>query len=201
MGMMENEKSGPGWYNLYNWDVYVNNGGAEGADAESRAYIKERLGQFADNPALMIGFYNAKLITQWADPLFNVLSHVSYGDDAHPVLLRVIGQWGENKPLNVHLYRITDIMQSIVFAGGNICLIIMAVLHIRKRDENPEYLLSAVITVTGGVLFSMLWEAKSRYVIGYYELIMLMSCVGYSYAACMISGRIRKAAEARRHIK
>lgn len=191
MGMMENETEGPGWYNGYNWIVFEDYGGREGADVAAKAFINARTEQFMNDPGLMINFYHRKTVTQWADPLYEALGHTSFGNNAHPFFLNVFGKRGEEKPLNEHLYRITDLLQSIVFIGGNIFLVISAVLCLKKKEKYMGYMLLLVIAVTGGVLFSVLWEAKSRYTIGYLPVIMLMGAVGYSYAACRVSAIIR----------
>ena len=62
--------------------------------------------------------------------------------------------------------------QSLIFMGVFLWLI----FHFWKKKELEQYVL--LITIFGGCLFHMLWEAKGRYILPYFVMMLPMAAVG-----------------------
>ncbi|MCR4791624.1 MAG: glycosyltransferase family 39 protein [Lachnospiraceae bacterium] len=198
MGMQENSYAGPGWFNSYNWMIFDDFGGAEGAEAESRAYIRERLRQFADDPGMMIDFYRRKLVTQWADPTYGALDHIAFGENADPFYAQSTGQSDSGNIRQQHLMRFLGVLQRFAYLGGAVFMIVFAVQGFIKNGKRPDDMMLILIALTGGVLFSLFWEAKSRYVVGWFEFILLCASLGYSYLFILAGDRITRGLKKKR---
>ncbi len=66
-----------------------------------------------------------------------------------------------------------DRMQFLIYLG----MLLYYLLAIRKETQPLEHLLAVVII--GGFFFSILWEAKARYVFPYYVMMYPLYAIGY----------------------
>ncbi len=64
-------------------------------------------------------------------------------------------------------------MQFLIYLG----MLLYYLLAIRKETQPLEHLLAVVII--GGFFFSILWEAKARYVFPYYVMMYPLYTIGY----------------------
>lgn len=175
MGMQEcNGKYG--WYNNYCKDVYY----AQEMDNNlvkmvSRGDIKMRLEEFKENPSYAIYFFREKVLSQWNMPLYQSLYFNSqYTEGLEPAEDAFVSRL--NTDYFVSVLGICDRMQFILYVGL-LCYFLFAV----KRDSNILQHMLAV-AIIGGFLFSIIWEAKARYIFPYYVTMFPLAAIGYHQA-------------------
>lgn len=156
MGLQENPDSikGPGSYNAYNWSVFsMTQMDAQASSDIAVEYIKSRLPELLANPAEGIAFFGRKTMNQWNEPsyaCFIVTAFYSEMDD-----------WVKN------LYFAEGNRKCLQFLNEYHAVVYLAVLlgfiRLVFGERSPQEYLLGVILI-GGYLFSMVWEASSRYI-------------------------------------
>jgi hypothetical protein len=132
------------------------------------------------------------VLSQWNEPLYQaVYFNTNYeGSEKLPAegsLLESISDSNFSKVLAV-----ADRLQFVIYAG-----VLLYFLFCVRRDSNLlQHVL--VIAMIGGFLFSIIWEAKARYIFPYYVTMFPVAAVGYEKAvrkAEALIGRFRKPKE------
>lgn len=181
---MQDDYYGPGYWNGYNWTVYDGEGGVEEAVRDSKEYIRGRIREFAGSPAMAYDFYKRKTLFQWIDPEFDAMRHISIGENASPLVRKYLV---ETDTTENGIFRYLDIMQSIIYLSAAIFVFSLQAAGIKKEKTGERKtdmsLLLPIVFFIGGFLFTVLWEAKSRYVIGYYEVVIMMAAAGLAIIA------------------
>lgn len=178
----ENENgTGPGSYNAYNLWLYYENG-FDGKRASSEAFlnIKQTLYRWSKDPAYMIGYMNQKVLNQWNEATYDGFCMTALQQEPEEwVEDFYAGEAGDKWCAFLNLY------QGMVYA----MLLIYFVILFRGK-ENTFCFLPALLLI-GGFCFSMVWEAKSRYIYPY--IVMALPCAAWSllYCAGKITGGIR----------
>uniref|UniRef100_UPI00405609CA hypothetical protein n=1 Tax=Acetatifactor sp. TaxID=1872090 RepID=UPI00405609CA len=173
MGMQENQGI-YGWYNDYGKQVfYANDCNAEYANVMIKLDLEERLEEFQDNPFYARKFYKGKILSQWNEPLYqsiyfsNMYSDETKRPDAGTLVSKVSNEYFFN------ILVVCDRMQCWVYLGV-VCYFLFAV----KRNSNIlQHLLA--IALIGGFLFSIIWEAKARYILPYYVTMFPCAVIGF----------------------
>lgn len=186
MGMQESGGK-YGWYTLYGGQVYDESGSDSRLAAEvSKQDVKERLKYFAENPSYAWRFYREKVLSQWNQPLYqSMFFSAQYAENMEPA-----GDSFEAKLHGQYLSKILSLCDRIQFIlyFGLLCYYLFAV---KKKSDILQHMLPA--TIIGGFFFSILWEAKARYVLPYYIMMYPLAVVGYwqlfSYAMSLIERR------------
>lgn len=168
MGMQAEEGS-YGVYNGYHESVFwICDGSAEKASQIAAKYIQDRWGQFIDNPAIAYDFYKNKMLQQWGETTFGCLQN-TYDEEVCQNT-----KWLQAVYLGEGQDKLTEYMNYcafIIYAGT----LLYIVQRLFKRDGIWNDLLLTVIV--GGILFSLLWETRSRYVLPYVICMMpYMAC-------------------------
>ncbi len=174
MGMQESER-GPGWYNGFNFNTYLESDmNAEVANEVSMLAIQERLEDFAERPFYAMQFYAGKFFKQWADGTYAsreaVLGHCG---GRHPFFWELYtGKYSS------YLIAFCNQVQNIVYLGGFLWSLLM---YKKVRVEKNGYLLSylGIIIIFGGLLFHMMWEASARYILLYGQILYFYAAVGW----------------------
>ncbi|MCD7835212.1 MAG: hypothetical protein LUG83_00835 [Lachnospiraceae bacterium] len=169
MGTHDTIEGEPGWFDNYNEDLY--------SEAEYDYYTASGLGweeveKFIDkcvsDPGYAIDFFTLKMNIQWNVPMYQCLvMNNSFYDEPYKFADDIYFN-GNDKELEEFM----NIYQLLVYGGVLCSLIIM-----RKRWTSVENWL-LLISVYGGFLFSMMWEAKPRYVFPYFILMIPYAAVG-----------------------
>lgn len=164
--------NGCGWYNGYNWNIYeqydFNN---ETVNRECLRNIGESLKDFAADPKYAAHFFYRKFTSQWNAPTFQSLItnewYGRYSEDKLPLadFLSV----GNGRRI---LYQVMNFYHLFLFAGCTMGLVSL----VRSWSLEKAYF---ALNIFGGVLFHMLWEAQSRYVLGYYVMMLPLAASGY----------------------
>ena len=166
MGISE-EASKPGWYDHYPVTTYLSvNMDKEQASQQAFTKIKQRLELFINTPIEGLSFYKRKICTQWNDPTFNFYHNSLGGTFTQDEYTKTSLM---DKILNHidSLLTFLSVSQLIVYGG--------TLLYALKRHSPADIFQDIfLLTIIGGFLFSILWEADSRYVLPYY--ICMLPC-------------------------
>lgn len=165
----EGERRG-GWYDGYNQDTYM----AFDCDREktaeaSREFFQERFEELIGNPKEFVSFYKNKTLTQWNVPLYESLSTNNLFCDELPPLAEEI-YYGK-------LHWVCEgFMNEYHFF---LCLgILLAAIGILGNKEKFYHILPAVILI-GSFLFSVIWEAKARYIFPSLPFMVIAAVYGW----------------------
>lgn len=166
----------PGVWNGYSVGLFEdNNYKYEETDFAARKEIEVQFANFMNDKSYAVDFFGRKNAMQWNNPTFNCLGILEGREDENGVKFDNLC-FG---PLKYKIIKISDYLQSLILLGACLYLILK-----RKEQGTGEMLLG--ITVAGGMIFHMLWEAKPQYVLPYFLLILPYAAAGYSAAASKI---------------
>lgn len=168
MGLQWSEGRDPGGWNGYHSDLFLDTGYNTELTAQiSRESVKESLGYMAKNPLYAAKFLGCKLIAQWEreDYMCLYVTLSSSGD-------RTAAAWDiyEGRAKDKLMY-IMAVHQSLVYLGA-FCFCVLAVVRWRKEGGGDIRNLILLVTFIGGFLFSVIWEAQSRYVMPYFVMLI-----------------------------
>lgn len=185
MGIHEEGEQRGGWYNGYNQNTYM----AFDCDREktakaSREFFLERFRELTGNPGELITFYKNKTLTQWNVPLFESLSSNNLFYDELPPLAEEIYfgklHWVCEGFMNeYHLFLCLGTLLAAIWIPGN--------------KEKFLHILPAVILI-GSFLFSVIWEAKARYIFPSLPFMVITAVYGWGNLTEKLSmaGKCRK---------
>ena len=193
MSMQEGDEGGYacGWYNGYNWAVYGQNGFDRAATEKAcMENLKHSLSRFVHEQKYALNYFYKKFTSQWNAPDFQAM---------------ISNEWCTRHSLHT-----TGIAKWFLFeTGRDILLFIMNAYHFlmflltgayfgitvfRKRDWNlPKAYF--ILNIFGGFLFHMIWEAQSRYVLGYFVLMLPLAAAGLAVILDGIKKRKEKREE------
>lgn len=171
-----------GWDYLDSNKVYYENG--RDTDRTRAAYselIRGRLREMGSRPGYMAAFMKGKVLSQWNAPLYQSMYFNYVHEDVHNETVTAFFDRLSDELFDRVLWA-ADRLQFVIYFGMLLYFILCV-----KPDSNLLRHLFAV-TVIGGFLFSILWEAKTRYVFPYYMMMFPMAALGYEELA----GRLRR---------
>ena len=170
MGMQDGWP-GPGWYNNYGKEVYQLAELDSGLAAEmAKANLNERLFHLNANKPAAVEFIKNKLKTQWIEPTYQAF-WMNYSFEENISNTKLV----ENVFNGVVGDGLMKIMNFTQLAIYGLFTFAMGMLLVQRRDIT---ICLPAITILGGFLFSIIWEAKSRYVLPYYVLMVLYAAYG-----------------------
>lgn len=174
MGLQENQGR-YGWYYDYPLTLYREAEGDTEAVAEVvDADIRDRLQMFSQDPAYTWTFFREKILSQWNEPLYQSLFFTTnFREENRPEPDSLAGQITVNGALFYRIFSICDRLQFVLYLG-----VLLYFVCAVKRDGNM-LAHTLAITLIGGFLFSILWEAKARYMFPYYVTMYPIAVVGY----------------------
>ncbi len=170
MGMQESW-NGAGAYNAYNNSTFW---GAAGGDSELAsqigwADIKARVQEFKANPAMARYFYQSKIWEQWDEGSFGSLIMTARFEAAPfaPAQELYGGKWLEPAMDWMEYYLFVIYVSALFYSLYGLW---------RIRELKGTVLPMIVI---GGLIFSLLWEAKARYVFPYVAMLLPAVAAGW----------------------
>jgi uncharacterized membrane protein len=169
MGTRDTAGDEPGWYDCYNLLVFRENEyNAEASSAAAVETIKNFLGTCKASPMYAIRFYALKINTQWNVPMYQCLAMNNAFYEEPEGLAWEIYFNGKD----VYLENFMNIYQLLIYGG-----VVLLLIYMRKKWVKIEnYVL--LIGVYGGFLFSLIWEAKPRYVFPYFIMMIPYAAIG-----------------------
>ncbi|MBR1478466.1 MAG: hypothetical protein IJ608_10965 [Lachnospiraceae bacterium] len=188
---LQDEWAGPGWYNDYNRRIYdEQNGDIEACMRIGKEEIDRRLSAFKEDKAYALDFFNRKLQTQWTEPSYDSLFKTIMILDENIPAIKMLQDDAGTDPLWSYM----NIYQSFVYTGFLVYLIYMLITRIKLfKDESDKTDMSEhifLIAIIGSFLLSIIWEAKSRYCIEAFVMMLPLAVTGYSAAAVKIAKRL-----------
>lgn len=184
MGLQDNADiaKGPGSFNGYNWNVYAMTGRDAQASAEiGNDMIRSRLTELIGNPKEGAKFFGRKIINQWNEPTYGcfVMTGI-YEDGAEWVKSLYRGKG------NVFWLRFLNGYQAVVYLA-----VFLGFLRLALKARAPEEYLIGVVLI-GEFLFSLIWEAKSRYVYPYAVIMIPFAACSLMYCGEALRNRLIK---------
>ncbi|MBR1853317.1 MAG: hypothetical protein IJ794_09285 [Lachnospiraceae bacterium] len=172
MGMQESDKA-PGWYNNYVDTVFIDSGyDTDTTTKAAKAAIGERLDTFKEQPAYAWLFFHRKLASEWNNPTFECFHIQNSRKTSLELSSLVKSMINDGGKLNILLIGLLDIAQSIVLFG-----VLMYLICVRTTDLKKMLFM---ILFIGGFIFFAFWEAKCRYVLPFYLLLIPYAYPGYA---------------------
>ena len=179
---MQDSPAAPGWYNGYIEQVVLEKLSPDQEKARALADIQTRLQWMGENPGQAARFYIQKYLTQWIEPAYEGFWIDSVSEK--------VGRWNgvvnavcrDDTAIHAALMAYMNAMQSIVYglaAAGS--LIIW-----KKRDDMAAAALP--VTILGGMLYHLIFEAKSQYAYPYMVYMLPLAAVGL----CRLEDGIRR---------
>ena len=160
----------PGWYNsACTVEAFERNGrGSEKTAAEARETIAARMREFRSSPAKMFVFFSQKLRSQWNEPSYGSLwlNQVYPSYNKKGVLYDFFCGSGARRTLGVMKH-----FQQLVFLG-----MLFGLIRLWRKKDLLRCLLPLI--VLGGLLYHLLFEAKSQYALPYFLLMLPIAAYG-----------------------
>lgn len=159
----------PGWYNGYNWNTYHEFGcDVQAAGQEAVKTIHAFWDHCMSDHDFAVDFFVQKIVAQWEAPMYQCLvMNNCFAGEQSKLAQRVYSgrtqKWIE---------RFMNIYQLIIYGG-----IFLLIIRKWKDFERIEYFV-LLIGVFGGFLFSLIWEAKTRYIFPYLLFMMPYAAMG-----------------------
>jgi nitrate reductase NapE component len=163
MGLSESQRA-PGWYSNVTSNVKFQelDNDPDALSEYSKEVIRERLTYFKDHPQYTRDFFYRKFVSQFNETtyqsIWNNMVRNQYEEK------RPFAAWicGDAKP---EVKRYMDVFSQLVFVGVLAALFLM----VRRRDYTALIL---PLTVLGGMLFHLMSEGKSQYILPYFMLMI-----------------------------
>lgn len=187
MGLQDanEEENGCGWYNGYNWEVYEQNGfDNEVTTQVCISNIKDSLDGFIHNPFHGVYFFYKKFVSQWNAPTFqSMITNEWYS--RHTENRSSLADFFIYYQGRDILSALMNLYHFLIFVCSSVgCLYI-----IRNWSLERAYF---VLNIFGGLLFHMIWEAQSRYILGYYVMMLPIAAVGCNWILKKLSEGISR---------
>lgn len=173
MGLQEpyEDGSASGWYNGYNWNVYAENGfDREKTEEACMDDLEQSLTKMLHSPRYAVSFFYDKFTSQWNEPTFmSLITNEWYSRNGKPQSALAISLlYGRGRDILYALMKVGHFLMFLCAAAG--CLTLLKSWKLERAYF--------ALNIFGGILFHMLWEAKSRYVLGYFLLLLPLAACG-----------------------
>lgn len=174
MGLMESW-NGNGWYNNYPKEIGATyDWNFEAVRSDVSETLKERLAELRANPKEAGKFFKAKILSQWNEPLYQCLFFSkNVKEESKPAKGSFLDRVYHSESSFLGVLFVADRWHFIIFLG----MTLYFVLGVKRSRDPMEYLFA--VTIMGGFFFTILWEAKARYVLPYYLMAFPMAVLGY----------------------
>ncbi len=173
MSMQEADEGGYacGWYNGYNWTVYYQNGYDRRATIEAcMDNLKGSLGKLAHEQKYALNYFYKKFTSQWNAPTFQAMITNEWST-RHTDKTTWLGHWFLFEKGRDILYELMNIYHFLMFFVTTI-----GFLAGKNKWSLPKAYFA--LNIFGGFLFHMIWEAQSRYILGYFVLMLPFAACG-----------------------
>jgi hypothetical protein len=157
---LQGDMTTPGRFNNYNkMTFYENDGDRDRAAQAGWDYIRDKMDEFNQSPSQGITFFKMKLLTQWNMPTFeSLVSNRVFAKEPTGLIENIyIGSIREK------IFHFLDRYQFVVYGGA-----FLGILTAFWKRPNTLGFYIPLIVILGGFLFSLMWEAKCRYVLPYF---------------------------------
>ena len=192
---MEDSGYGAGAFNGNSESIYINSvRDREFANLAYKNAIGKRFNEFVNEPYNALVFYKNKISQQWNEGTYGSIIQTSTFDEGFPKGVAKNLYYGFAA---TWIYRYCNHMIFVLYVSFLIYIVLLKKQlksiknneNIYKIDEDAtffEYL--PMIAFIGGMLFSILWEAKPRYVFPYVFFAIPLAAASLTNLAKLIMG-------------
>jgi hypothetical protein len=178
MGLQETDGA-PGVFNRYHQTLYEKyEGDRTLAAAEAKEYVSGRLAEFQADKLMCLKFFHNKILYQWTEPMFEANVHMhSFQPDT--VLSDFYESLYSGELHNISC-ELMNRFQSLIYL---LCLFVSArsfICLFRRKADPDLYRWFFLIYMTGGFLFSLMWETKARYILPYFIFMIIAASLAFS---------------------
>ncbi len=173
MSMQETDEGGYacGWYNSYNWAVYGQNDYDRSATTKACVdNLKQSLGKFAHEQRYALNYFYKKFTSQWNAPTFQAMISNEWSTRHTDKTAEIAHYFLFEKGRDI-LYELMNVYHFLLFFAVAVCFLLG-----KNRWSLPKAYFA--LNIFGGFLFHMLWEAQSRYILGYFVLMLPFAACG-----------------------
>ena len=174
----------PGWFNGYGYDLFFECD-KDAAVTTKRAMedLRSYIDLYRNDSSYMVDFFTRKMLAQWNAPMYQCIAVNSVVIDEQGKIAQNIYEQGMVfKWVSTYM----KMFQLILYAS-----ILFLLLAKRKEwDSIEKYAL--LIAVIGGFFFSLMWEAKTRYVMPYLLMQLPYMAIGVNEILKFIEVRYLK---------
>lgn len=183
MGMQDSVIAA-GWYNGLieeYWDLAIT---PQEEKAAAIQMVLARLGEFSQSPGMARAFVMEKCLTQWSEPSYDILWYASIcaKSGRYNGLANML--FRESSPLRAVLENYLNIVQQAVYL-----LSVVGTLRLARSKPIRIAALILPVTILGGFLYHMIFEAKSQYIYPYMLLLIPLAAHGLSALSMRILRR------------
>lgn len=173
MSMQETDEGGYacGWYNGYNWAVYRENDYDRAKTTQACVEnLKQSIQKLMHEQKYALNFVYKKFTSQWNAPTFQAMitNEWSMRHTDNDSGLAHYFVFGHGRDI---LYELMNIYHFFLF----FCTSAYFILNRGKWSLPKAYY---ALNIFGGFLFHMIWEAQSRYILGYFVLMLPLAACG-----------------------
>ena len=162
---------GPGWhvkeYQTMMRETYGDD--AAGVGEQAKQDIAAKLGEFSANPQKALTYYSQKLVTMWSEPTFTSIwiskSVTTYSEPT--ALARLVYSDSFDAAFRLAMKKVIV----VVYAS-----FALSAVFLLKKNEEARLILP--VYILGGLLFHLIVEAKSQYVLEYLPLMLPLASYG-----------------------
>jgi hypothetical protein len=178
---LEKNSMGYGAYNAYSIHTFAKNGfDTEKTNQEACERIREIFTYYSENPKEAVTFFKEKILWQWTEPSFgSFLFTKTFGNQG---IIWDIYYGKLRKPITGFMNQYQNLIYLGIFAGIIICV----------RNNMSGINLILPTSFIGYFLFSMIWEAKPRYMVMCYILVIPFAAGGIEFICEFICEKIKK---------
>ncbi|MBQ3428101.1 MAG: hypothetical protein IJH37_13320 [Clostridia bacterium] len=179
MGMMQFDDN-QGWFNGYNYNAFLDRDcNTAETVAAGKETIKSSIEHFIEDPAYAREFYVNKFLKQWEAPMFQAvyMNRRIEGEQSEFAKSVYTGKW------NDRIFRYMNIYQIMIYGGVLYLMFIWKKRHIGIM----EHIL--LIGIFGSLLFSLIWEAKTRYILPSFLMLIPYASIGLGLFCDMLIER------------
>lgn len=178
----------PGWDNWYGYDLFFEcDRDAAATTKRAMEDLKSYINLYKNDPSYMVDFFTRKILSQWNAPMYQcIVMNNRLIDDQGKIARNIYEQGILFKWINNYM----NVYQLILYAS------ILFLLLVKRKEWGEIDKYALLIAVIGGFFFSLMWEAKTRYVMPYLFMQLPYMAIGVNEMIKLIEAKYLKS----RHI-
>lgn len=184
MGLQDGPRAA-GWYNGYTEQFFPAAVSAAQERATALADISARLGELAGDPVRACIFFAQKLLSQWLEPTHGTLLYGGVCEQTGALADAARAIFAQDGPIRNLLTALMGGWQQLVF------LLAALGAWTSMRTQRLSWALVPAVCILGGLLYHMLFEAKSQYIFVYMMYMIPLAARGLCALADFIAQRRR----------
>lgn len=185
MGLQDGSRAA-GWYNGYTEQFFPAAVSAAQERATASADLAARLQEMAADPAGTLRFFAQKAVSQWLEPTYGTLLYGNYCRQIGPLAEAAQAVFSEQSALRLALEGVMKAWQQALYLLSALGL--LQCLRMKRR----AVLLILPVTVLGGFLYHMIFEAKSQYIFVYAMYLIPLAALGLVVLGDGLSRLVRR---------